>query len=187
MKQSHEWYTPPRYLEVVRQLLGVIDLDPASCAEANTLVQARCFYDREMDGLMRLWPGRVYLNPPYGKYGSSSQQGRWMAKLREQFEAGITVEAVALVNAATDAKWFAPLWRYSLCFVDHRINFIDGSGGCAGRLSQRASCFVYLGTRSDSFARLFRPFGHVVCPAVSFEERENGRVRVSFSRTRRSG
>ena len=32
---SQEWYTPAPILERVRAVLGPIDLDPASCEEAN--------------------------------------------------------------------------------------------------------------------------------------------------------
>ncbi|SRR6266704_2774338 len=39
-RESAEWYTPLPYLAAVREVLGTIELDPASCTEANDTVQA---------------------------------------------------------------------------------------------------------------------------------------------------
>ena len=48
---SNDWYTPDKYIESVREVLGDIDLDPASCEEANEVVKAKVFYDESDDGL----------------------------------------------------------------------------------------------------------------------------------------
>lgn len=57
-------YTPVEYVESARRVLIVIDLDPASSAEANEIVRAQTFYTVEDDGLSLPWFGRVFLNPP---------------------------------------------------------------------------------------------------------------------------
>ena len=46
-------------------MLGGIDLDPASNAEANRVVRAEVFFSSADDGLGKSWEGRVWLNPPY--------------------------------------------------------------------------------------------------------------------------
>ena len=60
-----EHYTPAKYVEAARKVLGGIDLDPASCETANETVCAARFYDIVENGLgKRPWGGRVFCNPP---------------------------------------------------------------------------------------------------------------------------
>jgi hypothetical protein len=63
---SNEHYTPAKYIEAAREVLGEIDLDPASCKLAQKTVKATTFFDKKTDGLVQEWRGRVFLNPPYG-------------------------------------------------------------------------------------------------------------------------
>jgi len=87
--------------------------------------------------------------------------GPFVARLVEQFKAGITTEAIVLVNAnSTETKWFAPMWDYTLCFTDHRIDFETPAGAKNG--STHGSVFVYLGKNTEAFAREFDQFGYVV-------------------------
>jgi len=159
---SNEWYTPALYIQAVRELLGGIDVDPASHPAANAVVRATTYYTLETNGLAHDWPGRVWLNPPYGRdEDNDSNQDVWSARLLEQYAAGITTEAVLLVNAATDRKWFQRLWAYPICFTNHRIRFID-SDGVAQNSPTNGNAFVYLGKQRDRFIRLFGAFGTVV-------------------------
>ncbi len=88
--ESVQWYTPPSYLEAVRDALGSIDLDPASCEIANEAVGAKEFFDGtpEKDGLKRRWHGRVFLNPPYGTIDGESLAGLFCAKAVSEYENG---------------------------------------------------------------------------------------------------
>ena len=61
-----DWYTPAYLMGAVRELLGAIDLDPASCAAANETVGAARYFTEIDDGLAQRWHGRLFLNPPYG-------------------------------------------------------------------------------------------------------------------------
>ena len=152
--KSNQWYTPAEYIAGARAVMGGIDVDPASNDEANEIVKATTYYTAENDGLVREWPGRVWLNPPWG-----GQQAQFIAKLLEQFTVGTVTEAVVLVNAhATETDWFAPLWDHLLCFTDHRINFYGGNG--VG--STHGSVFIYLGPNDDGFIREFAKWGYVV-------------------------
>lgn len=52
---SPEWYTPSSIIEAARSCMGSIDLDPASCEEANERVKAKYYFTKEDDGLNRPW------------------------------------------------------------------------------------------------------------------------------------
>lgn len=60
-----ERYTPAEYIAAVREVLGEIDLDPASSALAQETVRAIEHFTVDDDGLAQEWHGRVFLNPPY--------------------------------------------------------------------------------------------------------------------------
>lgn len=173
---STEWWTPPKYVDVCRAMLGTktdpmgIDLDPASCAEANALVKASRYFAPPQDALQMEWFGRVFLNPPYGRTGGKSNQAVWTAKLVQEFLSGRVTEAILLVNGSTSAKWFQPLWANSLCFVDHRIDFSRAEANPPG--STHSNVFVYFGKRTARFAQYFVQFGPVVLPHGVYRRKE---------------
>ena len=148
--ESEEWYTPAAYIASVRAVLGTIDLDPASCEEANEVVGAARFYTKQQDGLAREWHGQVFLNPPYGRACAP-----FMDKLRREFTERRVTEAIALVSAySTETEWFQPLFDYLICFPDHRLRgWPNPTFG---------SAFVYLGKNADAFIREFSQYGVIV-------------------------
>lgn len=161
--KSNEWYTPETYVEAAREVLGFIDLDPASCEQANATVQALTFYTEADDGLMQPWSGRVWLNPPYGTDEAGiSNAGRWAARLIHEFHVGNVHASIICVNALTSAPWFKQLWDFPVCFTDHRIHFDAPSGSGEKSRPQNGTAFVYLGPDEAAFARVFSEFGAVV-------------------------
>lgn len=63
--KTTDWGTNRKVLDVVRYVLGGIDLDPFSSSYWNHYtVKASRFYDRRQNGLKQPWSGRVLLNPP---------------------------------------------------------------------------------------------------------------------------
>jgi hypothetical protein len=162
---SNEWYTPAPYVCAARKLMGGITLDPASSEKANETVKADFIYTKEDDGFAQDWTGRVWLNPPYGREeNEGSNQARWSAKLIAEFDKGNITEAILLVNATPGNKWFAPLWRFPICFPDHRIRFISPDG----EMNQptHSNALVYLGSNEAAFINIFAEFG-VVAKRVS--------------------
>ena len=160
MSESNEWYTPPNYITAARELMGAIDLDPASCELANEVVKAERYFTLEDDGFSQVWRGRVWLNPPYGRDGGDSNQALWSARLIKAYCEGDVTEAVLLINAVTDRHWFQPLWDFPICFTDHRIRFYDQNGEAGS--PTHGNAFVYLGKQTTRFVELFSPFGVVV-------------------------
>lgn len=169
---SNEWYTPAEYVNAAREVMGAIDLDPASNALANETVQADYFYTEADDGLAQEWRGRVFLNPPYGVTDGKSNAGVWARKLIAEYDAGHVNEAVLLVNANTERKWFAPLWNFPICFTSDRIKFYTPDGIGAQPIDGNA--LVYLGANVRGFADVFRQFGPVVVEVVPALEADNG-------------
>lgn len=155
--EENEWYTPKKYLDAARKVLGNIDLDPASSAAANRIVKAKKYYTADDDSLNTTWNGSVWLNPPYGRLA-----GNFARKLVVEHEAGNVKAAIILVNAhCTDTDWFQGLWDHLLCFTDHRIDF-DSAGREKPNSSTHGSVFVYMGRRNTAFIKEFATFGAVV-------------------------
>ena len=139
-------------------MLGGIDLDPASCAQANQTVRAARYYTREDDGLAQPWKGRVWLNPPYLR-----QAGAFVARLAEAYAAGDVTAGIVLVNVhSADAQWFRPLWDRLLCFSYGRIQFANPGGTPAQGMF--GSVFAYFGPDGPAFAAGFARFGALMMP-----------------------
>jgi ParB family chromosome partitioning protein len=63
--KTPEWYTPSKYVEAARQVLGEIELDAASCELANKWVKADKYFSIEDNSLWQMWQAKtVWLNPP---------------------------------------------------------------------------------------------------------------------------
>ncbi len=140
--------------------MGEIDVDPASCAQANETVKATTYYDIDTNGLDKEWIGRVWMNCPYGRDGGDSNQATWTQLLIEQYQTGIITEAVVLVHSATDTFWFQRLFQFPICFTDHRIRFTSPVESRSG--PTHGSALVYLGPQPERFAEVFSQFGTVV-------------------------
>lgn len=151
----NEWYTPVEYIECARNVLGEIELDPASSEEANKIVRARVFYTIEMDGLLYEWHGNTWMNPPY----SAKLISKFTKKLSEEFLCGNIEQAIALVNNATETSWFQRLVSVSsgVVFPNKRIKFYNPDRGIGSPLQGQA--FIYLGNNTKVFFDHFSKFG----------------------------
>lgn len=145
--ESVEWYTPPKYIELARQVLGEIDLDPASNELAQSWIKAKTFYTAADDALSKPWFGRMWLNPPY------TGVPKWIDKAIAEHDSGAITEAVLLVKPADGASWYKKLnKRFPRCGVDHRIKFIDKDGIAQPRPAH-GNAFFYLGQNLKLFGR----------------------------------
>ncbi len=110
--ESNEHYTPIAIVEAARKTLGAIDLDPASCDEANEVVRAELFYGpngRRANGFREEWYGRVFLNPPGGK--SDDQERPVMSKCRETGSCGLPIGHTHTGVESSQKKWWFKLAR----------------------------------------------------------------------------
>jgi hypothetical protein len=161
---NNEWYTPRPFLDAAHEVMGGVDLDPASNDMANNAVRAAQYYTIDDDGYSKPWVGRVWLNPPYGIEDGESNQARWSRRLIQEYEAGNVREAILLVNAVTGNGWFAPLKDYPICFPDARIRFYNADTE-AGQPTH-GNALVYLGPNIAEFVRVFSQFGAVMARLV---------------------
>jgi len=152
---ENEWYTPSEYIEAAREVMGRIDLDPASSEIANQIVGASKFYTAEGDGLSKFWAGKVWLNPPY----SGDLIIPFIAKYAEHVRSGDVGEGIVLVNNATETNWFKELVSVSsaIVFPKGRVRFLDPDGNPGAPLQGQA--VVYSGPNPDKFLREFGGFG----------------------------
>jgi hypothetical protein len=126
---SHDnWFTPIEVIEPVRQFYdGLIDIDLATCFEANKTIRAWNYYTINA----QLPPDRVFhstnmwCNPPYC---NGVVQG-WVDRACEL--AGNDNQIIMLVNRS-DAKWyynFLDNHQGAYYQFRNRIKFIDGATG----------------------------------------------------------
>ena len=173
-----DWRTPAHIVSAVHDVLGVIDLDPASDPASNELLQARSIFTQVNDGLVPDWhASTVFCNPPYGYAGGiDPRSGQWNPKLGKpnqllwsqkmigQFESCFFDQGILLVNAETSATWFRPLWDYDVCLVYGRLCFLDSDWQPA-RQPTHDNAIVYFGmdvAQRRKFEKVFRSIGRVI-------------------------
>ncbi len=158
---ENEWYTPAEYITAAKEVMGGIDVDPASSAEANETVGAKAFFDIDTDGLTKEWHGRIWLNPPY----ILSLVSRFCAKLISEYLAKRTTEAIVLVNNASETSWYQDLAGFAsaICSPKGRIKYRKPGGNTPGIPIQGQSLF-YLGPNVERFAQYFSVFGIISYP-----------------------
>ena len=157
-----EFWTPAKYVDSARSVMGEFDLDPASALRANDTVQAKTFYTKEDNGLEQPWEGRVWLNPPY-----AGLAGPFLEKLMTERQTGNVTEAIILLPLrCADSNWFTPVWDLTICITDHRIAFMRPDGiSKSGNIT--GSVFAYFGPNRSEFIREFKKFGVVVEKVLS--------------------
>lgn len=167
LSMSQEWFTPQPIIEAAREVMGGIDLDPASSSEANKRVRAGVFFNKDIDGLEHEWHGRVFLNPPGGKRGLISIPFLFWEKLADRFCRNKVSEAVfvafSLEQMQVTQSAFHSVLDYPFCVPSKRMKFTPGSGQKA-KSPTHSNAIVYLGPNKDKFRSVFSQFGKVVIP-----------------------
>lgn len=149
---NNERYTPPEIIELVKEVLGTIDLDPASCSIANETVKAAAFYSSDDDGLSKEWTGKIFLNPPYSK----DLIEKFVDKLiNSQFD-----EAITLTHNCTETSWGGKLLKNStaVSFPTGRIDCKTPAGD--GGSPKQGSMICYFGSNPKKFIDVFSRIGN---------------------------
>ena len=149
---ENEWYTPVKYIESARVVMGKIDLDPASSELANKIVKAKKIYTDETNGLDKPWAGNIWLNPPYAQ----PLINNFIDKIEnEQYN-----QAIVLVNNATETKWGQKLLDccQAVCFHTGRIRFISPDGE-QGDAPLQGQMICYIGPHYKEFINEFKQYG----------------------------
>ncbi len=174
-----EYFTPLPIVNLARQVMGGIDLDPASSTEANAGINARNIYTIKDDGITQPWYGAVWLNHPFGRreipcapdcakkhthhdyllYGNSG----WITKLMNEWNEGNIEQACTITYASTSEKWFRPLLEFPQCFITTRTNYYLPDGTLKKGVT-KGSVVTYLGPRVNRFAQAFNEIGVVKIP-----------------------
>lgn len=152
---NNEWYTPEKYIDLAREVLGAIDLDPASCEIANETVKAERFYSEQDDGLTKEWTGRVWMNPPYG----SDLIGQFTEKFAKEYTAGNITEGIVLVNNATETAWFCNMMAAASAVVFPRGRIRYNSPTKESNAPIQGQAFIYFGEHYNRFLDVFGEIG----------------------------
>ncbi len=154
--RTDEWYTPPEYIEMAREVMGGIDLDPASNELAQSWIQAKEYFTKDDDGLRQEWEGRIWCNPPYGRAVED-----WLDVAIGGYQDGIVKSAILLLNR-TGAAWYKASLKgvTAICEVHKRIAFIDENSN--RQPSPRYyNDFLYLGKDVEKFIEVFSAIGDI--------------------------
>lgn len=149
--------------------MGAIACDPASCSQANDLVQARTFYSMEDNGLLEenVWTSPVYLNTPSSadpRRGNESHHGVWLRELKRRIDIGEVQEVICLTPSAFHCDYFKDIimdsnvqFAYAHLF---RFAFIPSSGAAHHvPKSPTPYCILYFGPNTQRFVDAFQDIG----------------------------
>lgn len=151
---SDEWYTPQWVVDAVKEVLGQIDLDPATNDIANQVIGAKSIFNQCQDGLKYTWHGKVFLNPPF----SRGNVQKFVNKLHIEYIKGYVTEAILILNSSTETKISQMMLRkYSVCFLNRRIKFWNPTKTQTQNRSPQL--IFYLGNNQQKFESVFNEFG----------------------------
>ena len=187
-----EWYTDPAIIEMAREVMGGIQLDPATSEAANRIVKAQDFFYEEHDGLSREWnASSMWMNHPFGiaeracdpkitgrpcrkvicgkrrhhrqkDYGGNEA---WIRKLVDSWASGQVHRAICICFASMSEEWFRPLLAFPQCFPHGRVNYFRPDGTKVEGVT-KGSVVTYLGPDTARFARVFSALGTIKVPYI---------------------
>jgi hypothetical protein len=169
--RNDDWQTPLLILNMVHQVLGHIDLDPASSDQANINVKAKRFFTKEDNSLEKDWGlsiGTVFINPPGGKINNKSISIEFWKRLMNEKYHNRLLDAIFLSFSiehlqTSQGKGVPSIKNFPFCVPRKRIAFIDPTGEDRGAPSH-SNMIVYvpgLRDRTHKFKEIFSMLGDI--------------------------
>lgn len=149
-----EWYTPKYIIDMVNKVFK-IDLDPASCIDANFIVGAKKIYTIKDNGLLKDWNGNVFINPPY----SRNTIFDFSNKLVDEINSGRLKQCISLFHNSTETKWGQMLLNKcnAVCFPSGRIKYLGPKLVKSSPL--QGNMILYFGKNKIKFKKVFDGIG----------------------------
>ena len=157
---NQEHYTPSRFTDSARKVMGSIDLDPASNFIANSWIKASKIYTIENQGLDKEWSGNVWMNPPY--------DSKSLKPLVDKIISSESIKsAIVLCNNNTDTKVGQKLlnWCTAICLVAGRVKFMKPDG-TENKTPLQGQIIYYKGSETSKFMQEFTKHGAVFLKGV---------------------
>lgn len=153
---NYEYYTPIEIVDMAREVMGHITLDPFSSDTANSQIKAERFFTKEDDALNQEWFCNVWMNHPF----SRDMNKKAIEKLVDEYLSDRVWQACCITFAATSEAWFRPLLEYPQCFIHGRTNYYLPDGTKKKGVT-KGSVVTYLGDNNDRFKEVFSRIGTV--------------------------
>ena len=162
---TSQWYTPPAFLKLVRQVFqgNKVDLDPCSDSHAQEYVQARHFYTAQQNGLSQIWQGRVFVNPPYKAEGGHSLSGAFFEEAKKEYAEGSASEVQVLLKAAVGYAWYAwfePVLQWPRAWWHTRIAIV-ANRQVSYQGNPHGSTVAHLGPNTSQLFQVFQTFASI--------------------------
>lgn len=151
--RTDSWFTPIDIIKRSRAVLGLIDLDPASCEEANQRIVATRIIDKLENGLHADWfmagaPIAVFCNPPGGKLGNQSKTVLFWQRLMELRNNHHLMHAIFMCFSleamqTTQKDGHNSVCEFPICIPKRRIAF-DKPDGTPGAAPSHSNAIVYV-------------------------------------------
>lgn len=161
ISKNKSWNTPPKYISLIKEFFGEIDLDP--CSNEFSLLKPTVTYTLPLDGLKESWDYKnIFVNPPYGRdVERKTSIYDWILKginANKEFNS----EILYLIPTATNTKHFKDLIfkkACGICFLnDTRLKFWQD--GKEDKKGAPMSCvMVYVGKDYNKFENIFSNSG----------------------------
>lgn len=159
------WGTPEAYIDAAREVMGGIDLDPASDAGSQARIKAGRILTVEDDGLVSSWADArtVWINPPGGLARPFWRRLTvWVfddpRRTRQAIWLGYSLEQLQTLQ--TDGNGPIKL-ADAVCFPSKRIAFYDAAG-VLQKSPTHANYVAYFGVHVNRFNEVFGAFGEVL-------------------------